>query len=176
MATPLAIIMWRLQISCQGTINDRSMVSRMLVMGLFFRLESKQKHGWNTENALEPLYAKTGRPAKPIRVMVGCLMLKRLDHRGDETLMDRWIENPDMRYFTGSDVMKHGPPCDPSDWRPMRDRMGQAGVEKIFADSVQLHQKEMKKSSSMVLSETTVQGNHGTFPTGAQRNQKVIDQ
>ena len=28
----------------------------------------------------------------------------------------------------------------------------------------------------MVLSETTVQGNHGTFPTNAQRNQKVIDQ
>ena len=28
----------------------------------------------------------------------------------------------------------------------------------------------------MVLSETTVQGNHGTFPTNAQRSQKVIDQ
>ena len=120
--------------------------------------------------------AQTGRPAHPIGVMVSCLMLKRLDHRGDETLMERWIENPDMPYVTGSDVMKHGPPCGPSDGRPMRKRMGQAGMEKMFASSVSWHQKEIKKSSSMVLSETTVQGNHGTFPTDAQQNQKVIDQ
>jgi len=125
---------------------------------------------------LEPLSAKTGRPAHPIRVMVGCWMLKRLDHRGDETLMDRWIEHPTMPYFTGSDVMKHQPPCDPSDWSPMRDRIGQAGMEKIFASSVSLHQKEIKKSSSIVLSETTVQENNVTFPTDARRNQKVIDQ
>ncbi len=72
--------------------------------------------------------------------------------------------------------MKHGPPCDPSDGRPMRKRMGQAGVEKIFASSVQWHQKEIKKSSSMVLSDTTVQGNNVTFPIDAKRNQKVIDQ
>ena len=127
------------------------------------------------ENALEPLDAQIGRPAHPIGVMVGCLMLKRLDHRGDETLMDRWIENPDMLYVTGFDVMKHQPPGDPSDWCPMRDRMGQAGMEKIFAYSVHLNQKEIKKSSSMVLSETTVQGNNVTFPTDTQRNQKVID-
>jgi len=102
------------------------------------------------ENAFEPLYAKTGRPAHPIGVMVGCWMLKRLDHRGDETLMEQWIENPTMPYFTGFDVMKHQPPCDPSDWSHLRDRMGQSGVEKIFVSSVQWHQKEIKKSSSMV--------------------------
>ena len=128
------------------------------------------------ENAFEPLYAQTGRPAHPIRVMVGCLMLKRLDHLGDETLMERWIENPTMQYFTGFDFMKHQPPCDPSDWSPMRDRMGQAGMEKIFAYSVSLHQKEIKKSSSMVLSDTTVQGNNVTFPTDAKWSKKVIDQ
>ena len=50
------------------------------------------------------------------------------------------------------------------------------GVEKIFAYSVPWHQKEIKKSSSMVLSDTIVQGNHVTFPTDAQRNKKVIDQ
>ena len=128
------------------------------------------------EKAFEPLYAQTGRPAHPIGVMVGCLMLKRLDHLGDETLMDRWIENPTMPYFTGSDVMKHGPPCDPSDWGHLRDRIGPAGMEKIFAYSVQWHQKEIKKSSSMVLSDTTVQGNNVTFPTDAKRNKKGIDQ
>ncbi|MCY4299774.1 MAG: hypothetical protein OXC61_10820 [Flavobacteriaceae bacterium] len=46
------------------------------------------------ENAFEPLYAKTGHPAHPIWVIVGCLMLKRLCNLGDEILMERWIENP----------------------------------------------------------------------------------
>ncbi|MCY4160807.1 MAG: transposase [Flavobacteriaceae bacterium] len=77
-------------------------------------------------------------------------MLKRLDQLGDEILMERWIENPTMPYFTGFDFMNHQPPWDPSDWSPIRKRMGQAGMEKIFAYSVQLHQKEIKKSSSMV--------------------------
>ncbi|MCY3998105.1 MAG: hypothetical protein OXE55_01955 [Flavobacteriaceae bacterium] len=102
--------------------------------------------------------------------------MKRLDHLGDETLMERWIEHPDRPYFTGFDVMKHVPPCNPSDWSQFRDLMGQAGVEKIFAYSVPWHQKEIKKSLSMVLLDTTVQGNHGTFPTDAQWNKKVIDQ
>ncbi len=83
-------------------------------------------------------------------VMVGCFMLKRLGHLGDQTLMDRWIEHPTMQYFTGFDVMKHQPPGDPSNGRPIRDRMGPAGVEKMFAYGVSWHQKEIKKSSSMV--------------------------
>ncbi len=56
--------------------------------------------------------------------MVGCWMLKRLDQLGDETLMERWIENPTMPYFTGFDFMNHQPPWDPSDWSPIRKRMG----------------------------------------------------
>ena len=128
------------------------------------------------ENALEPLDAKTGRPAHPIRVMVGCWMLKRLDYRGVETLMERGIENPTMTYFTGFDFMKHQHLGDPPDGRHLRDRMGPSGMEKMFADSVSLHQKEIKNSSSMVLSETAVQGNNVTFPTDAQWNKKVIDQ
>ncbi|MCY3999058.1 MAG: hypothetical protein OXE55_06860 [Flavobacteriaceae bacterium] len=73
---------------------------------------------WSTfEKAFEPLYAKTGRPSHPIGVMVGCWMLKRLDHLGDETLMERWIETPYRPYFTGSDFIKHQPPVVPSDGR-----------------------------------------------------------
>ena len=108
--------------------------------------------------------------------MVSCWMLKRLDYRGVETLMERGIENPTMTYFTGFDVMKHQPLGDPPDGRHLRDRMAPAGMEKMFADSVSLHQKEIKNSSSMVLFDTTVQGNHATFPTDAKWNQRVIDQ
>ncbi|MCY4266256.1 MAG: hypothetical protein OXC67_00005 [Flavobacteriaceae bacterium] len=41
------------------------------------------------ENAFGSFDSPKGRPAHPIGVMVGCWMLKRRDHRGDETLMER---------------------------------------------------------------------------------------
>ena len=52
-------------------------------------------HRWGFfENAFALWYANKGRLAISIRVMVGWWILKRLDHLGDETLMERWIENP----------------------------------------------------------------------------------
>lgn len=122
-----------------------------------------------------PLYAAKGRPAKPIRLMVGCLMLKRIYRLGDETLIDRWMENPYMQYFTGWEYLAYDAPCDPSDLVHFRKRIGKEGIEKIFAYSVQLHQKEVAKAN-MVLSDTTVQGNNITFPTDAKLAKKVLDQ
>ncbi|MCY4216498.1 MAG: transposase [Flavobacteriaceae bacterium] len=88
-----------------------------------------------------------GIPPKAVRPspLMGCLIPKRLHRLSDETLMERWIENPTMPYLTGSDFMKHEPPCDPSDGSPIRKRMSQEGIEKILAYSVPRHQKEIKK-------------------------------
>ncbi len=98
-------------------------------------------------------------------------MLKRLDHLGDQTIMDCWIEHSTIQYFRGSDFMKHHSPGDSSDWSQFRDRIGPTGMEKMFAYSVQWDPKEIKKSSSMVLSHTTVQGNNVMVSTDAKRNQ-----
>jgi IS5 family transposase len=38
------------------------------------------------EEELSPLYSNVGQPAVPIRMMVGCLMLKQMENLGDETL------------------------------------------------------------------------------------------
>ncbi len=54
--------------------------------------------------------------------------------------------------------------------------MGEKEIKTLFAYWVQWPPKEIKKSSSRVLSHTTVQGNNVMVPTDAQRNQKVIDQ
>jgi IS5 family transposase len=40
---------------------------------------------------------------------------------------------------------------------------------------VQLHGKEVPKQAKFVLPDTTVQGNHTTFPTDAKMCKKVID-
>ena len=48
------------------------------------------------ENEFSSLYSTVGQAAVPIRLMVGCLILKQLKNLGDETLAKAWIENPYM--------------------------------------------------------------------------------
>jgi len=69
---------------------------------LFFSFESTldQKHplfvlankiDWSVfEKAFEPLYCKdNGRPGKPIRLMVGLLMLKHIRNISDESVVEQ---------------------------------------------------------------------------------------
>jgi len=125
------------------------------------------------EKSFTPNYSNTGQPAMPIRLMVGCLMLKRLYNYGDETLASAWEMNPYMQYFCGEAHFQHHFPCDPSDFVHFRDRIGEAGIELIFAYSVKLHGKDAQ--GKMVLSDTTVQENNTTFPTDAKLAKKIID-
>ena len=128
------------------------------------------------EKEFTPLYSRVGQPGVPIRLMVGCLMLKHLKNLGDETLSKAWIENPYMQYFCGMRCFEHEFPFDPSDFCHFRKRIGETGFEKIFAHSVHLHEKETSlKGSSWHLSDTTVQENNTTFPTDAKLCKKVID-
>ena len=85
------------------------------------------------EEEFAPHYSNTGQPSMPIRMMVGCLLLKRLYNHGDETLAKSWVMNPYMQYFCGEAHFQHQFPCDPSDFVHFRKRIGASGVEKIFA-------------------------------------------
>jgi transposase, IS5 family len=125
------------------------------------------------ENSFSHCYSNTGQPAMPVRLMVGCLMLKRLYNYGDETLALAWEMNPYMQYFCGEAHFQHHFPCDPSDFVHFRNRIGESGIEMIFAYSVKLHGKDAQ--SRMVLSDTTVQENNTTFPTDAKLAKKIID-
>jgi len=125
------------------------------------------------EKEFAPLYSNTGQPAMPVRLMVGCLILKQLYNFGDETLAIQWTMNPYMQYFCGEAYFQHKFPFDPSDFVHFRHRIGVEGVEKIFSHSVTLHGKDVK--SKMILSDTTVQENNTTFPTDAKLAKKVID-
>jgi IS5 family transposase len=128
------------------------------------------------ENEFSPLYSSVGQSSVPIRLMVGCLMLKHLYNLGDETLAKSWIENPYMQYFCGMRCFEHKFPFDPSDFCHFRKRIGEDGFEKIFAHSVKIHGEDaMGKGSSWHLSDTTVQENNITFPTDAKLCKKVID-
>lgn len=129
---------------------------------------------WNYfERELGIYYSNQGRPSMPIRLMVGSLLLKRLYNLGDETLVDAWKMNPYMQYFCGMVYFEHHFPCDPSDFVHFRKRIGEKGIEKIFAYSVKMH--GVKSEEKQVLSDTTVQENNTTFPTDGKLAKKVID-
>ena len=132
------------------------------------------KMDWNYfERELSPFYSEVGRPSMPIRLMVGCLLLKRLYNLGDETLAETWIRDPYMQCFCGMAHFEHKFPCDPSDFVHFRKRIGEDGVEKIFTYSVLIHGE--KAHEKQVLSDTTVQENNTTFPTDAKLAKRVID-
>ena len=134
-----------------------------------------EKINWDYfEKEFSPLYSKLGNPSHPIRFMVGCLLLKNLYNLGDETLASAWIMNPYMQYFCGRVFFEHEFPCDPSNFVHFRKRIGEKGIEKIFAYSVKMHDAKVN-TSNFVLSDTTVQENNTTFPTDAKLCKKVID-
>lgn len=127
------------------------------------------------ENEFSPYYSRKGAPSVPIRLMVGCLMLKHLYNLGDDRLPEFWVRDVYFQYFCGGVFFEHKFPFDPSDFVHFRNRVGEAGIEKIFVYSVKMHGEDVPRKSKIVLSDTTVQENNTTFPTDAKLCKKVID-
>jgi transposase, IS5 family len=46
------------------------------------------------EDEFAPLYGKVGHPSVRIRTIVGLLLLKQMYNLGDETVVERYLENP----------------------------------------------------------------------------------
>jgi IS5 family transposase len=120
-------------------------------------------------------YSSKGAPSVPIRLMIGCLLLKHLYNLGDERIPEYWVRDVYFQYFCGGLFFEHTFPFDPSDFVHFRNRVGEDGIGKIFAYSVMMHGKELPRKSKFVLSDTTVQENNTTFPTDAKLCKKVID-
>ena len=67
------------------------------------------------EKEFAPLYSFVGRRAKPIRLMVGLLMLKQLENLSDERVVEAWVRNPYYQAFCGMEHFQWQFPCDASD-------------------------------------------------------------
>ena len=128
---------------------------------------------WNYfETEFAPLYAHTGRPAKPIRLMVGLCILKHLENLSDERVVQMWVQNPYYQFFCGEVEFQWKLPCDPTDLIYFRQRVGTAGIEKIFAASIVIHGDNAKETEVCI--DTTVQEKAITFPTDAKLYRKII--
>lgn len=125
------------------------------------------------EGQLSGYYAETGRPSVPIRTMVGMLLLKHLFNESDESVLDRWVENPYWQYFTGEQCFQHQAPFDSTDFPKFRRRIGEQGMEKILALSVKLHPGAEKEPEVQI--DPTVQEKAITFPTDTKLQKKIIE-
>jgi IS5 family transposase len=133
-----------------------------------------QRIDWGkVENDFSVYYPELGRPAVPIRKMVGSMLLKQMYNLGDETFVARWIENPYWQYFCGETYFQYDEPYDLSDFVHFRKRIGEEGAQKILKlsislfDSKDVHEKE-------ILIDTTVQEKNITFPTDSKLHKKIV--
>lgn len=129
------------------------------------------------ESELGPLYAEaTGRPGLPTRLMVGLHYLKYLFDESDESVVEKYVENPYWQFFCGRTYFEHELPCHPTSLVRWRRRLGAAGVEKLLTETLStakrgqaLRDSEIKR----VNVDTTVQEKAVAFPTDARLYHKA---
>jgi IS5 family transposase len=124
------------------------------------------------EDNFQPLYAASGRSGKPVRLMVGLLILKQLENLSDERVVEAWVQNPYFQAFCGQQRFTWKLPCDPSELTYFRRRIGEDGVCKIIEVSVALHGDKTKEAEVVV--DSTVQEKNITFPTDAKLLTKIV--
>jgi len=129
---------------------------------------------WNIfDKEFEKYYSKEGRPAKPIRLMVGLLLLKQLKNLSDEDIVVQWKQNPYYQYFCGLDELQIVEPCHSTELVKFRQRIGKEGIDVIFSQSVKLHGN--LANEKQVIVDTTVQENNITYPTDGKLAIKIIN-
>ena len=126
------------------------------------------------EKGFEDYYSEVGRPALPTRLMAGLLLLKQLENLSDERVCEAWARDPYMQYFCGERYFQWKLPCEPSELVHFRNRIGQAGVEKILKMTVELHAEKVAKEEELV-ADTTVQEANVQFPTDTRLHVDCIE-
>ena len=122
------------------------------------------------------LYAETGRPGVPIRLMAGLHYLKHAFGLSDEAVVKSWRENPYWQYFCGEEYFQHELPIDPSQMTRFRGRIGAAGCEallKLTIEAGQVCEAVTAGSFKQVTVDTTVQEKAIAFPTDARLYHKA---
>lgn len=115
-----------------------------------------------------------GRPSIPIQKIVGVILLKRVYNHSDESVVERWMENPYWQYFCGETFFQYQQPFDPTELIKFRQRVGESGAEKILSLSIDLFEKKEIEEKE-VLIDTTVQEKNITFPTDTKLQKRIIE-
>jgi len=157
----------QLNVFCVPLVNVINMEHELVVLSKRIDWESVDKD-------FSLYYSDLGRPAVPIRKMVGSMLLKQMYNLGDETFVERWVENPYWQYFCGETYFQYDKPYDTSEFVHFRKRIGENGAQKILKFSISLfNSKEVHEKE--VLIDTTVQEKNITFPTDSKLHKRIIE-
>lgn len=128
------------------------------------------------DTAFKPLYCpNNGRPAKPIRLMCGLLILKHLRNLSDESVVEQWSENAYYQYFCGMQEFIPGAPCASSELVHFRKRIGEKGIELIFQESIRVNNEDDDEHHhDTAFIDSTVQEKNITYPTDAKLHKKIV--
>jgi len=133
-------------------------------------------YDWKTlETKLQKYYvSNNGRPAKPIRLMAGLLLLKQLENLSDEEVVIAWKRNPYYQYFCGFREFQVSFPCHATELVKFRAKIGTDGTNEIFKLSVVLHPNK-KVNEKDIIVDSTVQEKNITYPTDGKLAIKIIN-
>jgi IS5 family transposase len=123
-------------------------------------------------------FSDQGRPAEPVRFMIGMFLLKHTYDLSDEQVWDRWVQDPYFQYFTGEEFFQHQLPHERSGMSHWRKRIGDR-LDILLAESLRIaHDTGALKKSDLarVTIDTTVQPKNITFPTDAKLLETAIRQ
>ena len=88
------------------------------------------------EEHFAPYYKTVGRPALPIRLVVGLHLLKHIEGLWDEAVCERWERDPYMQYFCGEEYFQHAFPLERSGMTHFRKRVGDEALEKLLQETL----------------------------------------
>ena len=129
------------------------------------------------ESEFGSLYAEdVGRPGLPTRLMVGLHYLKYLFDESDESVVEKFIENPYWQFFCGCLYFEHELPCHPTSLVKWRRRIGVEGMEKLLTETLSTAKREQALRESEIKRvnvDTTVQEKAIAFPTDARLYDKA---
>jgi IS5 family transposase len=130
------------------------------------------------DEQLADSFSDHGRPAEPVRFMLGMFLLKHTYALSDEQLWERWVHDPYFQYFTGEDFFQHALRHERSGLSHWRRRIG-GKLDILLAESLRLaHDTGALKKSDLarVTVDTTVQPKAIAFPTDAKLLETAIQQ
>jgi len=130
------------------------------------------------DGELAECFSDQGRPAEPVRFMIGMFLLKHTYALSDEQVWDRWVQDPYFQYFTGEEFFQHELPHERSGMSHWRKRIG-GKLDILLAETLRIaHDAGALKKSDLgrVTVDTTVQPKNVAFPTDAKLLETAIRQ
>ena len=140
-------------------------------------LADKIDWAWLDEQ-LADCFSDEGRPAEPVRFMLGMFMLKHTYALSDEQVWERWVHDPYFQYFTGEEFFRHALAHERSGLSHWRKRIG-GKLDILLQESLRIaHDTGALKKSDLarVTVDTTVQPKNVAFPTDAKLLETAIRQ